>query len=120
MVAYPIDNPNKFNNKEPVFTDIESSIHIDLDIQIKDVIFEYKKKKIDEDKCEVEFEVNLGIDLKWDSINYKFILIDNKNYEIEKTKVILNEKNYGKCICQVFVNNKKFKESSPVILDLTK
>lgn len=117
VVAYPIDNPNKFNNKNPVFPDIESNIHIDLDDQI---IFEYKKKKKMEDTWEVEFEVKLGIDPIWDSIKYKFILIDNQNYEIETKKVLLKEKNYGKCICQVFINNEKFKESSSITLDLTK
>ena len=31
VVAYPTDNPNKFNNKNPVFSVIESNIIIDLD-----------------------------------------------------------------------------------------
>lgn len=121
VVAYPSDNPSKINIQKPAFN-VEATIEINLDNQINEVSFTYKKVgKSNEYKntVVVEFLVNLGINIpQWDSLKIKFKLIDCKNYIIEGTKALLHEEYYGKCICQVFINNIKVKESSPKILDL--
>lgn len=121
VVAYPSDNPSKINIQKPAFY-IESTIQININIQINEVSFTYKKLSKSTEKNKlivVEFEVNLGINIpKWDSLKYKFNLIDCNNYIFEGTKISLEETYYGKCICQVFINNIKVKESSPKILDL--
>ena len=124
VVAYPTDNPKKFDFQKTEFEKIDADIQIPLN-NLKDKIdkieVNYQKTpKKGEKNVLVEFEVNLGIEIPtWDSIKYKFILIDCQNYEINGTKTeVLTEECYGRCICQLFVNNILIKESEPIILDL--
>ena len=121
VVAYPSDNPSKINIQKPAFN-VEATIQINLDNQINEVSFTYRKVGKSNEHSNyvvVEFQVNLGINIpKWDSLKFKFELIECNNYLIEGTKILLAEEYYGKCICQVFINNIKVKESSPKILDL--
>jgi len=127
VVTYPIDNPNKYNFEKPKVIDVEQKIEIDLDLQINKLSFSYKKtgnskKKLYEGKkyyeqIEVEFLVNVDIDIpKWDHPRYNFILLDQNNYVITTTKSYLYQGNYGRCICQIIINGKIIKESTPINL----
>jgi hypothetical protein len=122
VVAYPSDDPTVINVQKPGFN-VDSTIQINLDNQINEVKFKYKILYITKENNKtyfiVEFQVNLGINIpKWDSPKFKFILIDCNNYIIESKKIKLEKINYGRCICTVYVDNIKLKESSPIRLNL--
>ena len=127
VVTYPIDNPNKYNFEKPKVIDVEQKTEIDLDLQINELSFSYKKtgnskKELYEgnnyyEQIEVEFLVNVDIDIpKWDHPRYNFILLDQNNYVITTTKSYLYEGNNGRCKCQIIINGKIIKESTPINL----
>lgn len=126
VVAYSIENPKKFDIEQFEFKKIEAKIKIPVNKIINKIDnIEIKFKKIP-DKFEkniflVKFEINLGIKIpKWDSIKYKFILLDCNNFNwegIEQT--FQTETNYGKCKLQIFINNNLSGEKD-FILDLSK
>ena len=126
VVAYPIENPKKFDIKQFEFKKIEAKIKIPVNNiinKINNIEVKYKKiiEKLENNFFFVEFEINLGVKIpKWDSIKYKFILIDCYNFEWEGTEQKFEkETNYGKCKLQIFINNNFFREKD-FRLDLSK
>ena len=118
-VTYKIDNPNKFQFKKPIFSNIETSFTLNLNPEIK---FYYEKKKINNENY-VKFEIITNPEIKWDNPTYEIIFLDSKNFTypiINNTYIIgFDAMYYGKCLCKIKYNNLEFK-SEPIILDLTK
>ena len=125
VVAYPIKNPKKFDIEQFEFKKIEAKIKITVNNinNIDNIEIKFKKKpdKLEKNLFLVKFEINLGVKIpKWDSIKYKFILIECENFVWEGTEQKFNkETNYGKCKLQIFINNNFFGEKD-FILDLSK
>jgi hypothetical protein len=125
VVAYPIKNPKKFDIEQFEFKKIEAKIKITVNNinNIDNIEIKFKKKpdKLEKNIFLVKFEINLGVKIpKWDSIKYKFILIECDNFVWEGTEQKFDkETNYGKCKLQIFINNNFFGEKD-FILDLSK
>lgn len=119
-ITYKVDEPNKLKFQKPIFLNIELNINISCVKKIKKVEFFYKKKnRHNNGYVEVEFQAISEPDISWDFPKYEFILLDSDNYIIKDNITLLEEANYGRCICNLILNNKLIASSTPIILDLS-
>ena len=119
-VTYKIDEPNKFQFQRPIFTNIDSSFNLDLELK---VYLYYEKTKVKKE-LSVKFEIVTIPEIIWDTPTYEIILLDCQNYTYPLTDNILTldgfySQNYGRCICKAKVNNQEFL-SEIILLDLNK
>ena len=119
IVSYKVDEPNKFKFQKPIYLSIESKINISYVKEIKKVNFSYKKKnRKNNGYVEVEFQPISEPDISWDYPKYEFILLDCNNYIISNYICEFKEEYYGKCICNMLLNDKIILQSNIKILDL--
>lgn len=120
IVSYKVDEPNKFKFQKPIYLSIESKINISYVKEIKKVNFSYKKKnRKNNGYVEVEFQPISEPDISWDYPKYEFILLDSNNHIISNYICELEEAYYGKCICNMLLNDKIISQSNIKILDLS-
>lgn len=120
IITYKVDEPNKLKFPKPIYLNIDIKINISYVNKIKKVEFFYKKKnRQNNGHVEVEFQAISEPDISWDFPKYEFILLDCDNYIIKDYITTLEEANYGRCICNLILNDKLIAGSAPIILDLS-